>query len=258
MTRTRVALLLLLLPVGLIIRLLTLDTSLSFQPVSQATPVEQMQEDPEVVALQAQLEQMRRSDERLLQMVNWALSALLTVGLVLVGYSWFSSGRAYDRDKDALRQELRGALLEQTAKAEETSRARADDQYRSLSKASTAALAEALSDVREGFDDTLETLKRETKIMKYDLLRAEADSMEGKGHLELAIGKHMDIIEVGRKIEWEWMIARGLESIKRLLKEGAVPDGVRTRELTFMLNELPKDYAADVEITKTLLLESRS
>jgi hypothetical protein len=65
-----------------------------------------------VAILEAQLEQMRTTDERLLQFMQLALGALLTFGIVLITFSWFSTGRSYEQNRDALEKDKAAIQLE--------------------------------------------------------------------------------------------------------------------------------------------------
>ncbi|MGI8485669.1 MAG: hypothetical protein ACR2OU_15580 [Thermomicrobiales bacterium] len=47
------------------------------------------------------------SGERLIQMAQWTIGTVLTVGALLIGLNWYQNDRRYERDKQDLKDELR-------------------------------------------------------------------------------------------------------------------------------------------------------
>lgn len=70
-------------------------------------------DSPDVVILKAQLQTIREYDKELLDSVHWSQGIVGGVALLLVGFSWFTNSRIYERDKAALTQELEGKLQSQ-------------------------------------------------------------------------------------------------------------------------------------------------
>jgi len=58
----------------------------------------------EATLLNAQLELMRQYDQRIIATVYWSLGSFITMIVVLVGFSWFTNFKVYERDRDALRE----------------------------------------------------------------------------------------------------------------------------------------------------------
>jgi len=76
----------------------------SLTPMPTATATNQTSN--EISVLQAQLEEMRFYDQRLLTTVYWSLGTVVTLAILFAGFSWFSNFRLYERDKESLRREL--------------------------------------------------------------------------------------------------------------------------------------------------------
>lgn len=99
-----------LLVASLIVAIGLFSTGLSLDSSSRATPSPRVNEGSgqmtSVDVLIAQLEEIRRSDDRLLQTVNWSLGAFVTVVLVLLAFNWYSNSRLSDRERDQLLKEI--------------------------------------------------------------------------------------------------------------------------------------------------------
>ena len=81
------------------------------QPAPQPQPPHT---DSMVVALNAQLGELRRSDDRLFTTVLWTLGTTITIALGLSAFSWWSSHRIYERDITAIKADIR-AISEQAS-----------------------------------------------------------------------------------------------------------------------------------------------
>lgn len=68
--------------------------------------------DPEVAVLQAQLEEMRSSNDRLVDTVLWSLGGMLTVVVAVLGFIALFQIRLSDRDRDSIKRELEGSVEE--------------------------------------------------------------------------------------------------------------------------------------------------
>jgi hypothetical protein len=79
------------------------------EPEDTPTPVI-TEQDMEVAILQAQLDTMRSYQQDLIETVYWSLAGIATALVVLVGYSWFTNNRNYDRERAAFREEQEAAL----------------------------------------------------------------------------------------------------------------------------------------------------
>ena len=126
--------------------------------------------DLEVIELRAQLEQMRRTDDQLLETIYWSLGGLVTVSVILVGYSWFSSTRTHERDREALKQELRSLVREDISVAERKLREQAEQVLEQVRE-------DAHREITQGLDVTRRTLSGTTD-------RLQQRIQPGKSHKE--------------------------------------------------------------------------
>ena len=94
---------------------------------------------PFEIALKAQLDEMRRSEDRLLSTVHWALGTVVALAVGLAVFGWWSANHVYQRDIAALREELKRT-------ADEIARQLHEEVERSLSR--SAAELERLANTR--------------------------------------------------------------------------------------------------------------
>lgn len=79
-------------------------------PVPTPTIIPTPTTDPEILVLQAQLEQMRETDSQMLDMVLWAMGVVFTLAVAIVGYNWYVSRLQYERDKRVIKDEILNEL----------------------------------------------------------------------------------------------------------------------------------------------------
>lgn len=77
-------------------------------PTSASAPAP----NPIEIALKAQLDEMRRSEDRLLATVHWSLGIVVTLAVGLALFGWWSASRVYQRDIASLRDELKRGVDE--------------------------------------------------------------------------------------------------------------------------------------------------
>jgi hypothetical protein len=80
-------------------------------PTSASAPAP----NPVEIALKAQLDEMRRSEDRLLSTVHWSLGIVATLAVGLALFGWWSASRVYQRDIASLRDELKRGVDEAAA-----------------------------------------------------------------------------------------------------------------------------------------------
>lgn len=222
--------------------LLTCSVSLLAQPISPTPspaptsysqmPSEAEKEAEKVAILQAQLELMRQYDQRLLETVYWSLGGMVTIVVLVAGFGWFANFRLYEHDKKALKQELTGFIKEERAKLHEE-----------LSSAARDAVRSELQDM---------------KLMKYDLLKTEAEKWESKEVYANVLTTSLRMLEVALEIGWEHRIAGALEFTTKALKSGKKFDASTIVNVTKAINQLSSDYTAEVENIRELLKAARA
>lgn len=63
--------------------------------------------DSKIVVTPYESTAVAASGERLIQMAQWTIGTILTVGALLIGLNWYQNEHRYERDKQDLRDEIR-------------------------------------------------------------------------------------------------------------------------------------------------------
>ena len=253
---------------------------LSPTPVPPAGSSSEPQSDSEAALLRAQLEVMRQYDERLLQTVYWALGTAFGLVLFAAGAGWYVNFRLYERDKQALRTELRSEVETRSATIGRSlehglqeARTSLDDAIKKI----TADLHEEASRQREQIEEAavqageaaarnlqahFKKMQREMLYMRYTASRSDAQRWREQGVHDNELHEYMKSLTMATQlveysISWDWTVARALDDIQEALKSGARPGVVEATELSEMVAVLPDKYSIEVERLRTLISEAR-
>jgi hypothetical protein len=119
----------------------------------------------ETAILKAQLQVMQSDDQRLTTSVYWSLGVVGAIALLLVGYSWFTNMRIYERDKAALTQELEGKL---ETKFSNFKTALEKDNL-DLNKHISEKMTKPISDLEKQFEEKLQAIKTSSEADRSQL-----------------------------------------------------------------------------------------
>lgn len=64
----------------------------------------------EILTLRVTLDEMRRSEDRLLATVLWSISGVFTLAIALAVYSWYTSSRVHQREVKLLKQDMNNEI----------------------------------------------------------------------------------------------------------------------------------------------------
>lgn len=124
-----------------------------------------------------------RSDDRLVQMAQWTIGAVLTLGVALIGFNWVTSNRNYDRDRAALNEykEDIGRRLEDALSKQLDQIAVVERQAQTLEKRTSESLEELSKETHK--------LRWEIEVAKMDIsssnmLSGMTRSMESLGRMQ--------------------------------------------------------------------------
>jgi hypothetical protein len=142
-------------------------------PSSTAIPSVSPIPNEEVIVLRAQLEVMRQYDQSLLSTVYWSLSVIVALVILLAGYGWYTNFRVYERDKNAMQQDLQGYLQQEIGKS-----------FLATSEVNERFRGEMLADITQRIESlraasidaskaASENILEQLRFMKLDLRRIE-------------------------------------------------------------------------------------
>lgn len=208
------------------------------------------QPSPEEIALRAQLQTIREYNDKLLSTVYWALGTVVTIVVLLIGFSWFASFRVSSREKEALKQELQGTLKQDVSSLHDALKADTERRFASFKeevdklhaemKKSATSAGEAAAGKLRG---QLTNLGWEVHDIRIELLVAEAKKWEAESILTIAIRRHAKILRLRVKRDTTYSLPETLDEIKRLLQKMTSINADSTRDVLNALDCLPSEYA---------------
>ena len=167
----------------------------------------------QIVKLTAQVDAMNKFQTDLLTTVYWSLGTLITVAIFLIGYSWFSNFRVYERDKLSLKSELSANINSDM------------EHIRSEFSQKTVEFKNEVKDqVNESIRSEIDTLDR--KINKYrneskseflwlekNLIEMERDKWREKKVLSNAFRASAKLLKNAILLESNWSVSAALDSL---------------------------------------------
>jgi hypothetical protein len=94
-----------------------IGTDVAQQPLPTPAPNKSPISESDV--MRAQIAEMKRSEDRILTTVYWALASCGATVLVLVGFSWFVNFKVYERDKESLKEDLATSIRDESEHTKE-------------------------------------------------------------------------------------------------------------------------------------------
>lgn len=237
----------------------------------------------EVIALRAQLEEIRRSEDRLIQTVYVALAGIFGFAALLVGINLFGGLRAYQRDKDAMRQELQGTLTQEIGRIrtdltgiiqrditendkrlnefeQRTQTQMLDQHQRFLESAQSgwdAALKPLQAEIvqsrdelnrsfqgfQSGFSSDLKDIRRQLAEGEYKLEELRYGLQEIKEEHSAQVTSVLRLTRMSLEMDREYKVPDLLRLFIKALKAGGSVTVYEVREMTAILDQLPSDFA---------------
>lgn len=223
---------------------LVLLTMVSHAPAMGQTPDRRVTQDSAVIALNAQLSEMRASRQDLLNTVLWALGLAGGTAFLLVGYSWFTNSRSYERDKAAMAGELRNELHAEFLKLR--------GEIDRLNKAQTESLQgiadRAVSTRFVELDQRIHSLGWELASVKRDMLEGEIERAETKKEGWRALSARLQTLRIAQEHGSDYRVADELEGMSRLLHQPWFRlDAEQASEIMSAMDAVDSIHTADAD-----------
>lgn len=227
------------------------------------------QETKETAILKAQLEIMREYNERLLNTVYWSLGTLVVIAVLLVGFSWFTNYKIYERDKAALRQELSGAVdsqilgirnklnedLEEKLKEIST---KSVDAAKANSELAISPIKNQIESLERSVKNQIQSLEKSVLRLNYHVHESEAWYWELKGVKANEMDRYREMLAIAVELKDSSSISASLESLTRMFKDRVFPFYAYVPDLVTLLDSLPSKYSTEVEALKNLLKNTKT
>ncbi|ELB2157619.1 hypothetical protein QNZ88_004513 [Vibrio parahaemolyticus] len=210
----------------------------------------------QIALLEQQVTIMKEYQDSLLSTIHWTLGSVITVGIFLIGYNWFSNFKAYERDKESLKVELKSTI----------------DVELEHSKSEVHKIVNDLKGtLQELVDDKITPLSRNLDIklnsrynsLNNDILRLsiyrhqqERLNWNEREVYVNALRSSLSILDICMTLNDQWVLAKAIDSLLEdlnsiLKKECSVyPDAELIRNTVAALDKLPPEHALSVSSSK--------
>lgn len=193
--------------------------------------------DSLILLQRREIEILREYDESLLNTVYWALGGVFTLAAVLLASGWWVNFRLYERDKNAMREELLVAAQQeiraQEARLREEARHNQDqftEELRLLRTQVQEALPALRDDVRKEAESAatsalnpiarkLNKLDHELTELRIDLLEEEVESLRKRGPT-LAVQKCIEWLRLSIRHNNPFNVEAALQALIALVEGG--------------------------------------
>jgi hypothetical protein len=233
----------------------TRDTSMGSQIAPSATPVAQVTGtvDPEVAVLRAQLEEMRRADDRIMQVVNNSLATLAVVAALLVGFSWFSGVRIASRERTQITKEIRDDLSGDFDRMHHELEGKLEE----IGGRVGERVATELKKSEEAHEAQFGDLQANLAATQYGLLETMARTELSFGNYNEVLSAALVMITIGQSANLEDATIRGLDLAQSALERGARPGGKLESEVYEAVDGLPSKFSTAIRVLKEQLAKLR-
>ena len=206
----------------------------------------------ELAVLKAQIETMREYQDQFLSMAQWSLGTVFGLALALAAFSWYTNKTSYERDRDALRQEIkalndeaRAAVLEEIRKASRDLESGLENRQSTIQK----AIEKTLDGKTEKLATRISKLNEEVLELKSKSVEREAQESERLGNYRWAIYKYCEFLDLCVKRQTDHYEAGDtLDAIRKILEKPDIRlDADTVTEAVEALKRLPSRYHTAAE-----------
>jgi cell division protein FtsB len=138
-----------------------------------------------IAALESEVQVFREFTENLLSTVYFSLGTVIVVLFAMVGFGWYQNFRSYERDKEALRQQLESSLNTTLLKRMEEVETTMSDRFAKFD----ASIAKALSSFQKRVCDVDLHIATEVFRATHSQKTPRTDLMVLLGAVQHAIGR---------------------------------------------------------------------
>ncbi|MEZ8943242.1 insecticidal delta-endotoxin Cry8Ea1 family protein [Vibrio sp. 10N.261.55.F4] len=235
----------------IIMLLLIVCPAVASEPASDLTIANE-----QIALLKQQVAMMKEHQESLLGTIHWTLGTVITVGIFLIGYNWFSNFKAYERDKEALKVELKSAVNVELEHSKTEVHMIVDNMKGALQTLVDDKVTPLSRNLETKLNSRYNSLNND--ILRLSIYRHEQERLswnEQKVYVN-ALSSSLNIINTSITLNDEWLLATGidnlLEDLNSILKKecNVYPDAELIRNTVIALDKLPSEHALSVKSSK--------
>ncbi|MEL7834275.1 hypothetical protein [Fodinibius sp. Rm-B-1B1-1] len=255
----------------LFLLLLFLNTNLIYSQSSDSTKVAENFQAQKIQVLEKELETTQKYLDEITDTVYWSLGVLVTIAGLLVGFGWFSNFKVYERDKKALRNELKSLLNQESQELESSLNNRFSEVSNNISEnvkefrenirnhaeETIKEESETLKQKVKSLNNSIEYLKRLNKQRKLESYKAERRYWELKEVEQNEMSLYRQILKLAIELNDETEISYALQGIRELYKKGIDSGPAFEPVLMKLLENLPSKYSEEVASIKSMIRKSK-
>jgi hypothetical protein len=225
-------------------------------PAPANHPTALMQSASDTVALTSELKTqnalLKDYHQHLLATVYYSLGGLVTIAILLVGFGWYSNFRIYDRDKQALSDELHKKLQEYEQALLSAYETRAAE----LVRQQEALFAPREKRLNERINQALQEPLQRIAWLEYSLAEMKLKEWKRKGVAENEIRESLEMLKAASELDDSFFIGRCLDYINDALNRARRLEGSYIQYILESLKRLPETFKPQADALQRRLLSS--
>lgn len=209
-----------------------------------------------ILILRAQLDEAHRFRSDLVETVNTSLATIVGLGVLLVGFSWFSNFRVLEREKLALQQQLENDVRKYAADFETAVDARLQTGlsriHEDLRARVIATAEEKVSRVAHEVSELTARTSALGKVVRQEQLRrecvrimSEARYWEMRKVPANEVDRYRELLRVSVLLDEDPSISTALAKLIAHGESGVLPYWGHVPELTELLEKLPARFSIE-------------
>ena len=212
----------------------------------------------DVTLLKNQISLMREFNQHILSTVYWSLGTIVLIAILLVGFSWFTNYRMYERELAALRQELIGFLDKQMSAFSSDFNQKSIDNFKDISGRSIEAVQSATTKIVTPLQTKIDECTKDISELRFEALRSEVHYWEFRGVEGNQLTYYITMLRAAIKMNSQIKIAECLEAIGKLLEVGAPIFHAIIPEIIELINTLDPKFSAHAEAVRNAIKKSKT
>jgi len=187
---------------------------------------------------------MRAERQNLLATVHWSLGLVGAVAFLLVGYSWFTNSRAYERDKEAMQGALKNSIVEELANI----RASQSEVAKALRDEMTVTAANVVKGEMTTLSSASNSLRIGLRDLEEEVVEMQIERALEQRHSWAAVSGILKLLMRRHEEGWDLRVSDQLGALSNLLhKEWCRLDADDASNIMAAMDKMSSAHSADAE-----------